>query len=240
MKTERFEMRLDREMLEGVDSWRFEQPEIPSQAQAVRQLVDMGLAASRQPTGSRFSSGEKLIFWLLRDLFKHEKVIVADGIDIDLVSEAISGGHEWALDWKYTGMCDENAVTSQQTLREVSDILNMWCFIERSHAQLSKEEKKQVEIEAAPFGKDVRFRGFSVNDETEHYSTAQFLVNKLGRFAHFKGRELNSHSPSLGACRRMLTVFKPILGTVSGGYDLSASSIINLLKERTHPDNREA
>ena len=239
MKTERFEMRLDREMLEGVDSWRSVQPDIPSRAEAVRQLVDMGLAASRQPKGSRISYGEKLIFWVLRDLCKHQKVKVPDGIDMELISEAISGRHEWALDWTYPGMCGDNSVTSQQTVLEVCDVLNMWSFIERSHAQLSKEEKKQVEVEAEPFGEDVRFEGFSVNDEIEHYSTANFLINRMGRFAPFKGRELNSHFPCLGAYRRMLTVFKPILHTLPGRDDLSVSEIIDLLKEKTHPENRK-
>ena len=35
MKTERFEMRMDRETLENVDTWRADQPDLPSRAEAV-------------------------------------------------------------------------------------------------------------------------------------------------------------------------------------------------------------
>lgn len=238
MKTERFEMRLDLDMLERVDSWRSKQSDIPSRAEAVRQLIDSGLAASR-PQESRFSDGEKLIFWALKDLWAHQKGRQDDGIDMDFVGEAISLGHEWALDWQYPGMFGEDSVTAEEIVWEVCDVLNMWSFIERSHARFSKEEKKQVEVAAPPFGDDVRFRGFSVNDEIEHYSTANFLINKLERFAEFSGRELNSHFPFLGGYRRMLVVFKPLRPTLLGRNNLSVSEVVDLLAEQTHPENRK-
>jgi len=42
-KTERFELRLDPEVLEKIDSWRSEQLDIPSRSETVRKLVDAGL-----------------------------------------------------------------------------------------------------------------------------------------------------------------------------------------------------
>ena len=43
-KTERFEMRLDPEMIERIDRWRREQPDLPGRAEAMRRLVDKALA----------------------------------------------------------------------------------------------------------------------------------------------------------------------------------------------------
>ncbi len=158
---------------------------------------------------------------------------------MDFICEAIERGHEWALDWMYPGVFTGAPVTSPQTVSEVCDVLDMWSMIERSYAKLSKEEEKQVEVEAEPFGKNVRFQGFSVNDEITHYSIADFLINKMGRFDTFEGRELNSHFPCLDAYRRMLTVFKPRQHTLVGRCDLSVTEIIDVLKEMTHPTERK-
>lgn len=39
----RFEMRANQKWIEAVDAWRAQQPGIPSRAEAIRRLVDMGL-----------------------------------------------------------------------------------------------------------------------------------------------------------------------------------------------------
>ena len=72
MKTERFEMRIDRETLENVDAWRANQPDLPSRAEAVRRLVDAGLDGSRNGE-VRISDGEKLILAMLCDRYEHQK-----------------------------------------------------------------------------------------------------------------------------------------------------------------------
>lgn len=43
-RTQRFEMRLDQRDLDRLDAWRAKQPDLPSRAEAVRRLVDVGLA----------------------------------------------------------------------------------------------------------------------------------------------------------------------------------------------------
>lgn len=43
-KTEEFEMRMEPETLKKVDDWRRKQPDLPSRAEAIRRLVEMGLA----------------------------------------------------------------------------------------------------------------------------------------------------------------------------------------------------
>ena len=44
-KTERFEMRVPASFLKMVDEWRRKQPELPSRAEAIRRLVELGLKA---------------------------------------------------------------------------------------------------------------------------------------------------------------------------------------------------
>ena len=102
---------------------------------------------------------------------------------------------------------------------------------------LSDPDKKRVETEAKISGKDPKFMGFDGNNEAEHLGVARFLIDYLGRFSSFGGRDLNSHMPSIDGDRRMLSVFKPMRRSLSGGQ-LGATSIIELLDELVHPDNR--
>ena len=173
---------------------------------------------------------EKLILRMLCDLYKNQKV--RGGFDPDFISKAIDRGYYWALDWEYH--LSDGTGETPQIVSEVCDVLDMWSFIERGYAKLSEKDKERVESEAEPFGKDVAFEGFDGNDESDHHGVAQFLINDMGRFHRFKGRELNSHHPSIDAHRRMLAVFKPMQETLAGG-ELSASQIIDLLKARKHP-----
>ena len=226
MKTERFEMRMDRETLENVDTWRADQPDLPSRAEAVRRLVDTGLAISGN-RGVRINDGEKLILMMLCNLYKHQEV---DSDIPEFVSKTIHGGHYWALEQEYSGLFHGH-VDSPRVVSEVFDVLDMWSFIERGYAKLSEKDKKRVESEAAPLGNDVTFRGFDGNNESDHYSVALFLINDMGRFNCFKDRDLNSHFPSINDYRRMLAVFEPMRKTLVGRA-LSASQIINLQKAR--------
>jgi len=46
-KTERFEMRVPTSFLAAIDQWRRKQPDLPARAEAIRRLVELGLAGSR-------------------------------------------------------------------------------------------------------------------------------------------------------------------------------------------------
>ncbi len=52
MRDERFAMRVDRKFLELIDNWRRRQPDIPPRAEAVRRLVERGLAKDTQNRGA--------------------------------------------------------------------------------------------------------------------------------------------------------------------------------------------
>lgn len=182
----------------------------------------------------KLSDGEKLILLMLGELY--EKIGIKDGIDAKFVSSAIYSGHEWALPWKFTGIPFDSQDTPEH-VEEVLNILDMWTFIEEAYAEMGPAEKEKIKTDADPFGAHVRFRGFDGNNESEYLSAAGFLINDLDRFSRFKGRDLNSHSPSIGSHRRMYQEFEVIRPTLIM-RGLSVEEIVKLLNAQRHPDNR--
>jgi uncharacterized protein YfbU (UPF0304 family) len=220
-KTERFEMRLDPEMIGLIDHWRNNQKSTPtpSRAEAIRRLVEKGIRAD-------FTKGETLITHMLCDLHKHLKI--KGGVNPDLVESALVRGHYWALEWEYPGIFHDHSV-DKETVSEVVDILDMWTFIERAYGKFSSKEKEEIKKGTDHFGNHVLFNGFDGNNESEHFSITLFLVNDIERFTNFKGRELNSHMEKVGIYKKMLRVFKPIRTTLVG-RELSVPEMINILK----------
>jgi uncharacterized protein YfbU (UPF0304 family) len=185
----------------------------------------------RKLVAMKLSDGEKLILSMLCDIHEHLKI---DNGTAGLVSSAIYRGNLWGLKWVFPGIFHDSEPT-EEMLHETVNIMDMWSFIERFYEKLSPEEKTFVEKQAEPFGKHVRFDGFDGNGEAAYISIARFLVDKLDRFQDFKGREMNAHMPTLEAHRRMLAVYTPMRNT-----NLTAQQIANLIRERTHPENRKA
>jgi hypothetical protein len=179
------------------------------------------------------SDGEKLIIFMLCEIYKHNKI--KGEIDPDFVKKSIGDGEIWGLRWKYPGIFSAPS-RDDSIVEETCDILSMWLSLENSYEELTEKDKKRVEKEADPFGKDVRFRGFDANNEG-HYSVTDFLINSLGEYKKFKNYALNSHAPMVESYRCMLKAYKEIIINIHSG-GLSADSIIAILKERTHPDFR--
>ena len=142
----------------------------------------------------KITDGEKLILLMLSELY--DKLEVNGEVEPDFIRSAIFSNNTWSIPWKYVGIPFEEQETPE-IVKEVLDILDMWSMIERSYANLSEASKQFVDKEAAPFGKDPMFRGFDGNNESEYLGTASFLVNDLDRFEEFKGRDFNSHCPSI-------------------------------------------
>ena len=222
-KTERFEMRFDQATLQRLDEWRGRQGEIPSRAEAIRRLIDTALSA-KSDRNVQFSDGERLILYALCDI--HKALEIDDGIDVNLITKALIGGHHWALRWEYGGTYLHQHEDDPQVARDVANILDMWLFIERGYDRLTKKEKARVSDETGK--KNVKFIGFDGNNEGGHYSVTYFMVNDLKRFEHFAGRDFNSHTLKVGTYLRMLRVFEPIRDSLVG-RGLDASQIIELL-----------
>jgi uncharacterized protein len=185
-------------------------------------------------TPMKLSDGEKLIITMLCDIYKHFGI--RGEVNPDFVKEAVIDGHYWGLKWEYSGLFS-NHVDSEDVLSEVCDIMDMWMFLEDGYEALSESDKDLVKEQAAPFGTDVRFRGFDGNNEGEHLGIARFLIEKLNRFDRFKDRRLNSHWHSIDTYRRMLRPFEAIRRTLEG-RELTAPEIIDILREMLHPEHR--
>lgn len=227
-KTERFEMRLDEDILASVDDWRRQQDDVPSRAEAMRRLVELGLTKTTSKT-VKFSDGEKMLLIMMRDIYKHFKFTNTE-INPEFVSEVILGGHYWAPKWEMQGIFHDYE-DKPQDVTFVVDTLDMWDFIETANEALSKKDKDRLEKEADPFGKHVQFRGFDGNNEAEYIGIARFIIEKMGRFSRFKKHELNSHMPTLGLYRRMLSVFEPMRSGLVG-TELNVTQLIAILNVR--------
>jgi uncharacterized protein YfbU (UPF0304 family) len=177
----------------------------------------------------KLSDGEKLILIMLTEIYEH--LGIEDGVKPKFVREAIYSGNAWGLKWQYPAIFD--AVEMSDAVRsEVVNILDMWSMIEDGFRDLSDADRERVKQEAA-LRNDVRFYGFDKNNEFDHLNAADFLINHLDRFSAFKGRELNSHMPTIDMYRRMYTLFEPLrikIGQRNKG--LSATEIIELLNAR--------
>lgn len=228
MASERFEMRMETELLDRLDRWRAEEEDTPSRAEAIRRLMEAGLAHDNKGKSPQLTDGEKLLTVMLAELT--EKLGIETDTDTGFVQRAIYGGHYWALGWQMPGIFHGHA-DKQARVRFVVDVLDMWSFLQVAHGKLGDEGKARVEAEAAPFGKHVTFRGFDGNNESEYLGIAQFLTRDMGRFSMFKDAELNSHAPTLERYAAMYRVFEPIRATLIG-REMSADEIIAVLNAR--------
>lgn len=177
----------------------------------------------------KVSPAQKLILQMLCDLY--EKLGVDGEIDHKFVASALHNDQSWAFEWQYQFLQDADTETPA-VVSETADILDMWRFLEVGYGSLDRDGKERVKVEAEPFGDSVEFAGFDANNE-EHYGIARFLIEDLDRYQHFAGRELNSHSQSVPAHRRMLAVFQPIRKTLVG-REMTADQIIEVLKARRY------
>lgn len=229
VRAERFEMRLDSGLLDEVDRWREKQGDMPSRAEAVRRLLEFALGgALREET--QLSRKDRLMFWLLTDILRNQfSPTKAKDVseDVEFLREVLLGGHFWALDWEWNGIMHSHT-DDREILSFVVDTLEMWVFIERSFAALSSEDQKAVCQAARIIGDKPEFHGFDGNHEGEYRSIAKFMIEKMRRFEEFKGRTLNTHTPSVSNYREMLAVFEPIRKELVG-RKLSADELTSIL-----------
>ncbi|MBB6184929.1 YfbU family protein [Oleiagrimonas soli] len=177
----------------------------------------------------RLSNAEKLILTMLADI--HKELNIQGDVDARFVTKAIYTGNTWALSWEMQSIVGDSPEPTPPIVSEVVDIIDMWSFIEEAYSSFDDAERKRVKDEAEPFGEHVEFAGFDGNNETEHMSIARFLVEEMNRFSRFKGRDLNSHYPSIDGYREMLAVFNPIRETLIG-HGLSVDQLVAVLQAK--------
>jgi uncharacterized protein YfbU (UPF0304 family) len=215
MVAERFEMRIDSELLERLDRWREAEDDRPSRAEAIRRLIEGGLAHDGEGRPPHLSDGEKLITLMLGDLFG--KLRVQSEIDIGLLEKVIYGGHYWALRTGLPGIFHGHADTQRQ-VRLVRDVLQMWSVLQDAFEGLDDEGRSRVAAACPLASEGVVFPGFDANEESEYLGIARFLMEDLEHFGRLAAgrRSLNSHWPMLNAYRSMLDAFDPIAKSLRG------------------------
>lgn len=181
-----------------------------------------------------FSDEQKLIITLLTDI--HAKLEIKDSVDPLFVQRMVNEDQAWALGWAYPGLYER--VETPAHVKFVADVLEMWEVLEREFSALSADEKQRL-IELAPvFGRDVTFQGFDGNHEYRERSIAHILINDLGRWTMFEGRDLNSHMSSIEGYQRMLQAYERLPDESKYERSLSVEEIASVVNERTHPSNR--
>lgn len=230
MATERFEMRIDSELLARLDNWRNEEDDLPSRAEAVRRLLEAGLAHDNRGRAPQLSDGEKLIAMMLAEFIEKSGVDVDN--DVSLVQKAIVGGHYWALGWEMPHIFHGHA-DKQRRVGFVVDVLEMWRFLEDDYDRYSEDEKAELASKIAPYN-TIRFPGFDGNEEGEYYSIALFLVRDLKRFSRFgeEQRSLNSHHNTVERYGRMLRAFEPIRKTLDFGKRMTVDQMAEIINAR--------
>lgn len=214
-KTKRFEMRLDSELLNRVEQWRREQSNLPSQAEAMRQLLEIALAKTQRAEELILNKPNRLIISLLLKILRNLPNNNDEKVNAEFLEAALEGGHFWLIEEKLSDVFDIEP-SDPQDVAFVKEVLDMWFFIERSYAKLSDDEKEKLAENAAYMGKNPRFPGFDGNHEPNFLRIANFLVEDMGLFEDFQKRGLNSHSERASLYARMLKVFQPIRNKLVG------------------------
>ncbi|MGP1716043.1 MAG: YfbU family protein [Methylophilus sp.] len=175
----------------------------------------------------KISNPEKLILLMLSDIY--DKLELTN-IDTRLLRTAIHTENTWALDWEMPGVVGSDNEPTPDLVIEVINYLDMWSFLEEAFNSFDNSIKERIASEAEPFGRHVKFPGFDGNNEGSAYSIAKILVNEMGRFSRFNGRDLNSHAPLLANYARMYEVFEPIRTGLGIHRTLSPEEVIVILK----------
>lgn len=225
-KPERLELRIDQEQLARIDAWAGEESDNPARAEAVRRLIDLGLAAGSR-RAVHFSDGEKMLMLMMGDLYKHLKLKDAES-DPSFLAKVIYGGHYWAPKWEMQGVFHDH-VDNPEDVTHVVDVLDMWSFIEEAYEKFSDKQREQIAEEVGPLGQHVTFHGFDGNNESSQLSIARFLIKEMNRFSRFKDRDLNSGHPTFARYHHMVKIFEPIRATLIG-HGLNLQQVITLLK----------
>ncbi len=177
----------------------------------------------------KLSDGEKLILAMISEIHVH--LNIPGGMDSSFLRSALSDGNLWALERRFPRILRDDEPDAK-VVAEVEDLLEMWALIEGSYGKLPVAQQAQVDVEAN-LRASPRFDGFDDHNHAAHLQVAECLINGLGRFPEFKGRELNSHrAATLVVYRRMLAIFRATVCLADLDRPLNAEELATILKGR--------
>lgn len=194
--------------MESGQTLRFES-RVSGLAREIRLLleVDRGCPASRSGDDVNLTNPEKLILTILCEV--HQKLEIEGETNTKFIADAIYTGNTWALSWSLDHVLGDMREPTPPAVLEVAAILGMWSALEQAFEDFEHDGKAKVRA-GITHQSDICFHGFDGNSETEQLSIASFLVNKMGRFEKFSGRDLNSHCPSMQGHTQMLDKYRRI------------------------------
>ncbi|WP_295170132.1 YfbU family protein [uncultured Brevundimonas sp.] len=178
------------------------------------------------------TQAEKLILLMLAEVLEGQKAGKYVGeIDATFVKNAIYYRHGWAFDWQMSMLIgQDDSDVPAEVAKEVADHLEMWSYVERSFQQMSGDLQASLREEDGVYG-DPAFPGYDGNNEGQHFSVAKFLVEHMGRFGEFAGRDMNSHHPSVDRYRAMNVEFRRIQKERGFGAGLlDAGDLLSILR----------
>ncbi|HSH71433.1 MAG TPA: YfbU family protein [Methylophilaceae bacterium] len=173
----------------------------------------------------KLTNAEKLILVMLSDIT--EKLHIDHGIDPKLVKSAIHSGNTWGLDWKYPGL-GKTDQAAPAIANEITDILEMWTYIEEAYKDLTSDEKSRVKIDAGLSGPP-RFSGFDGDSELEFHKIAYFLIYDLKLFKKFKMDTVDAPGPKMPEYKRMFKIWGSVKPNLAG-LSLNANQLVEILK----------
>ena len=162
----------------------------------------------------KMTEAERLLTILLTEIAKSPARREMNDDDLDLISNAVRDGHTWALREKFPGIfssSSDDAIKVEQVKRNFA----MFSFVERAVSKFTPAEKKKFEAQVETYDTKPSYRGYDGNNEDE-YGIACFMVEELGYFSEFKGRDHNSHSAVSVGYFRMEQAFRPMLNGLQG------------------------
>ncbi|AHG43286.1 hypothetical protein N018_24850 [Pseudomonas syringae CC1557] len=138
----------------------------------------------------KFTNPEKLIVFMLAEI--SEKLQI-ESIDSDLIKSAIVTENTWAIDWEMPGIVGGEAENLPEDVVKVVSYLEMWERLEEAFANFNDAQIATFGAHANTSIRSLKFPGFDGNNEAELLSITRMLVEQMGRFSRFLGRDLNSH-----------------------------------------------
>ncbi len=122
--------------------------------------------------------------------------------------ESPASGAPWSNHPRFAGFPPEPKEDASPLVQEIADILHMWSCIEDAFAALAPGEQEAFRRDGNLL--PAVFQGFDGRRERDYRSVASFLIEHIGCFARFSGRDLESYHPVAKSYRRLLEAFQPL------------------------------
>ena len=175
----------------------------------------------------KLSNPEKLMLLMLSDVC--DKLAINE-YNTALIKAAIYTDNNWAIDWEFSEVVGSGREKDPQEVSDVICYLDMWEAIEESFSSYDQHELNIFWSEMGMKISNLKFPGFDGGSEFKFLSISSMFINRMGRFSHFMGRDLNSHYPTVDGYSRMFSVFVDSLGDGYAHRRLSPQLLASILK----------